>query len=1110
MNRAAQDLLHRLARLHGVQPTYVGQDGSDQTVADDVLVEVLSALGVDVPSDGVVALDAAVQAAEEIDWRRVVAPTVVAVSGSRRTVPLTVRPGAEVAATVVCEDGSHVLAGATDSLGERRSVDSIERERRHLQLPESLPVGYHRLVVSVDGRTVAEAAVLCAPERLTTAEPFLARRGWGASAQLYSVTSSGSWGIGDMHDAATVAAAAAEHGADFLLLNPLHAIDPGHAPLDSPYSPVSRRFLNVQVVRVPEIPEFADLPEAEQQRWLSAGAALQAAVDAGGPIDRAAVAEVQWPALRAVHAVGRSAERQAAYERFCADQGRGLEDFASWCAVRTGTDTEDERDFHRWCQWVADTQIAAAQAAAVSSGMRLGLMLDLAVGADRHAADLALLGDQLVESMSVGAPPDMYNQLGQDWSQHPWHPKALAENGYAGLRQMLGTVMRHAGGVRIDHILGLFRLWWVPAGRGPREGAYVCYDHEAMLAVLTIEAQRAGVVVVGEDLGTFEPWVQQALADAGILGTTILWFENRDGVPTEPGTHRALAMAAVNTHDLPPTAGYLEGVHLDLRESLGLVDGDPADERAGHEHTVAGFLDAAAQLPSDPALGRPSDETEAKILALHRFAAGSPAALHAVALVDAVGERRIQNQPGTTQDQYRNWTVPLGGPDGAVVHADEIAASPRAGRLFDAVDRRLRQDVPVAVLVAFHTHPLDQPGQGDAGGLNTYVRHEAAALARTGMRPVVFTRGTGPDPVVSALPSAAPRVQAEEVTVVEVPAGPGGELSKEDLAAHADEFAGNALAWLDQEGLVADEQIAFVHGHYWLSAPAARRIAQAADAPWLHTMHTVAAMKMAADPAAAESDERRAAEREIAAGADLLVVNSPGEARTLMEVLDAPRRRIVVATPGVDTDVFTPAGHAWWPGGEAEDVDPFDPELRVLFAGRIQHHKGPQVLISALGELRRRGVLAPGTDRLRAHVNGAPSGADTPDLAALAEAEGVADLVTFSEPVPADQLAAQFRAADLVAMPSFSESYGLVALEAQACGTPVLAHRTGGLVHAVADGATGRLVRQNTPQAWADALERVLQDPASWRAMSGEAERRARSHTWDDYARRLRAAVAGL
>ena len=1110
MNRAAQDLLHRLARLHGVQPTYVGQDGSDQTVADEVLVEVLAALGVDVPADGVVALDAAVTAAEEEDWRRVVAPTVVTVSGSRRTVPVTVRPGATVTAAVVCEDGTEVLARITESLGERRTVDSIARERRHVQLPEGLPVGYHRLTVGVDGRQAGSATVLCAPERLSTAAPFLARRGWGAAAQLYSVTSSGSWGIGDLHDAATVAEAAAGHGADFLLLNPLHAVDPGSAPLDSPYSPVSRCFLNVQTIRVTDIPEFADLPEEEQRRWRSAGAGLQAAVDAGGPVDRAAAAEVQWPALRAVHAVPRSPERQESYERFCADQGRALEDFAAWSAGRTGTDTPRERDFHRWCQWVADTQIAAAQSAAVSAGMRLGLMLDLAVGADRHTADASLLGDQLVGPMSVGAPPDMYNQLGQDWSQHPWHPKGLAAHGYRGLRQMFGTVMRHAGGVRIDHILGLFRLWWVPEGRGPRDGAYVSYDHEAMLAVLAIEAERAGVVVVGEDLGTFEPWVQQALADAGVLGTTILWFENVDGRPTDPGTHRALAMAAVNTHDLPPTAGYLEGVHLDLRERLGIVDGDPAAERAGHEGTVAAFLAAAAELPTDPELADVTDRTEAQILALHRFAAGSPAALHAVALVDAVGERRIQNQPGTTQDQYRNWTVPLAGPAGDVVHADEIASSPRARRLFDAVDRRLRQDVPIAVLVAFHTHPLHQPGQGDAGGLNTYVRHEAAALARTGMRPIVLTRGVGPDPVVGTVPAADPGVQAPEVTVVEIPAGPAWELSKEDLAAHAEEFAGNALTWLDHEGLVADEQIAFVHGHYWLSAPAARRIATAADAPWLHTMHTMAAMKMAADPDSSEPAERREAEARIAAGADLLVVNSPGEARALMEVLDAPRRRILVDTPGVDTAVFTPSGQVWWPGGETEGVDPFDPELRVLFAGRIQRHKGPQVLVGALGELRRRGVLPPGTDRLRAHVNGAPSGADAPDLTALAQSEGVADLVTFSEPVPAEELAAQFRAADLVAMPSFSESYGLVALEAQACGTPVLAHRTGGLVHAVADGVTGRLVRQNTPEAWADALEQVLADPAAWRAMSGEAERRARAHTWDGYARRLRAAVAGL
>jgi 4-alpha-glucanotransferase len=274
---------------------------------------------------------------------------------------------------------------------------------------------------------------------------------------------------------------------------------------------------------------------------------------------------------------------------------------------------------------------------------------------------------------------------------------------------MLSTVLRHAGGIRVDHVLGLFRLWWVPAGNSPRDGAYVTYDHEALIGILALEAQRAGAVVIGEDLGTFEPWVRDYLAARGILGTSILWFENDDGSPLPPERYRTQALASVNTHDLPPTAGYLAGNHVALRSRLGLLERSEAEELADHTATLEkmmGLLRERGLLPeAGDTAERPdtaerggvaggggsgiNDREERTIMALHRLLAQSPSVLLGVALVDAVGERRVQNQPGTTEALYPNWQVPLGGPDGKPVFIDDLPTNPRFNALLAAVSEAL-------------------------------------------------------------------------------------------------------------------------------------------------------------------------------------------------------------------------------------------------------------------------------------------------------------------------------------------------------------------------------------------------------------------------------------
>ena len=206
----------------------------------------------------------------------------------------------------------------------------------------------------------------------------------------------------------------------------------------------------------------------------------------------------------------------------------------------------------------------------------------------------------LARGVTVGAPPDMFNQQGQNWTQPPWHPGRLAESGYAAYRDMLRTVLRHAGGIRVDHVLGLFRLWWIPAGAGPEEGTYVYYDHEALIGILALEAQRAGAIVIGEDLGVFEPWVRDYLAERGIFGTSILWFEHDADGPIPPERYRQQCLTSVNTHDLPPTAGYLAGEHVTLRESLGLLQRPVDEERAeaaAEQEAVLGLVRERGLLP---------------------------------------------------------------------------------------------------------------------------------------------------------------------------------------------------------------------------------------------------------------------------------------------------------------------------------------------------------------------------------------------------------------------------------------------------------------------------------------------------------------------------------
>ncbi|MBY8886532.1 4-alpha-glucanotransferase [Streptomyces sp. PTM05] len=684
----AGDALRRLAAAHGVQTRYETTPGITVDAPEAGVVAALRALGVD--ASGPDAVARALARHEELLAARLLPPCVVLREGA----PLKPDVPEGTALTVELEDGATATA------------------------PGPLPLGYHRLRArATDGRE-ADAALIVVPERL----PGPPRRGFGFMVQLYSLLSDRSWGMGDLGDLAELAGWAGRTlGADFLTVNPLHSAVPaadGAATDPSPYRPSTRHFPDPVYLRVRDVPEYAYLPAAARARvdelLERAGELRRAVLEDDALIDRDAVWRLKREALDAVREVPLPPGRRAAYCDFLAARGRELEDHATWSAFAelhgpdwrswpgdlrdprsAGTEWArarvlDRVDFHSWLAWLTDEQLARASRAAEDAGMAVGIVHDLAVGVHPDGSDAWAGQDVLAPGMSVGAPPDAFNPLGQDWALPPWRPDALAAAGYAPYRQLLRSVLRRARGLRVDHVMGLFRLWWVPAGRPPSEGVYVRYDAEAMLGVLALEAHRAGAVVIGEDLGTVEPGVRERLAERGVLGTSVLWFERGgegSGPPLPPERWRADCLATVTTHDLPSTASRLTGDHVGLRHRLGLLTRPLEQERAADAADVTEWLEllrAEGLLPEGP------DDEEGAIKAVHRFLVRTPARMVGVWLPDAVGDRRPQNVPGTS-DAYPNWRLPVADGRGHPVTLERLVSCERLYALVDEVRRGLEQ-----------------------------------------------------------------------------------------------------------------------------------------------------------------------------------------------------------------------------------------------------------------------------------------------------------------------------------------------------------------------------------------------------------------------------------
>ncbi len=570
------------------------------------------------------------------------------------------------------------------------------------------------------GKSVATMPLIVSPGRCWL-PPSLehGKRLWGVSAQLYLLRSENDWGIGDFSDLARLAEITGSQGADVIGLNPLHALFPDNPEHASPYSPASRLLLNVLNIDVTALPEFAACDEAQMLARDAEFKQRLAQAREAGLVDYTAVADLKMQALGVLfHACQSSADpaRWQAFQAFRQERGEPLEraclflalrqsfadqgkpDWRQWPEGYRDPDGPDTRAFLRdhgrkvefmaWLQWLADGQLAAAAQAARDQGMEVGLYRDLAVGADSAGAETWANPKAVVAGASVGAPPDIFNPAGQDWGLPPFNPEALREEGYRSFIELLRANMRHAGGLRIDHVMALQHLYWVPQGASPKDGAYVAYPLDDMVGILALESQRNRCLVVGEDLGTVPPGFREKMADANVLSYRVLYFEQdaEKGPYKAPGEYPALSLATIGSHDMATLRGWWAGSDVDLKASLDQLpgEGEVEKQKALRDRDRACLLAALRAEGLLPADGEPDEE--AVSLAAHTFLARSSAGLLVVQVDDLTDEADPVNVPGTSTE-HPNWRRRQS------LTLEQMAAHPRFAALCRAV-AAAREETP--------------------------------------------------------------------------------------------------------------------------------------------------------------------------------------------------------------------------------------------------------------------------------------------------------------------------------------------------------------------------------------------------------------------------------
>ncbi|OEJ66218.1 4-alpha-glucanotransferase [Magnetovibrio blakemorei] len=690
--------LHRLADLAGIELDYWEVNGQHHETSDDTRRAILAAVGY--PANTDLELTDSLARIEEGPWRRGLEPITALRVGQQCPQPavtVTVRErdaDGTLAWFLDCEDGQtfegSVLASALPVI-ERRTIDGDVYLRLSLSMPDDVAYGYHTLRVKTDALKASSTLVVAPPSGYRPdwmpKDGVGGRRVWGVACQLYALRGANDWGIGDFGDLGAFCDEVAKWGGSAVGLSPLHALFLCQTERTSPYSPSSRTFLNPLYIDVTAVPEWPDVAGD-----LDFSARIQA-VQSGDQVAYGEVAALKTEALahlfarfEKAHPANSGSPRRLAFEAFVALSGRPLQQYALFEAVQEhfaatpvhawpleykdpnsdacaafAAEHATRVSFFAYLQWEADRQLALAAARCDDNDMAIGLYRDMAVGVTVDGADAWIDGDAYMDGVNIGAPPDPIAPAGQDWGLPPFNPLRLRELGYAPYIQMLRANMRHAGAIRVDHIMWMQKIFCIPRGKDGREGAYIRFPKNDLFAILALESHRNRCLIVGEDLGTVPEGFRERMEAEGILSYRLLHFQRyADGLFYRPETYPKLSLTTAASHDFPTLAGYWSGEDLLMLADIGLIANDEelkarqAQRARDRELLVAALIDQqllAKDFPQTP----DGADVKALINAIHRFLARSPAALMMVNLEDIIGTTRQINVPGTV-DQYPNWS----------------------------------------------------------------------------------------------------------------------------------------------------------------------------------------------------------------------------------------------------------------------------------------------------------------------------------------------------------------------------------------------------------------------------------------------------------------------
>ena len=713
--------IEQLAKSYGVIGEYSDWAGNPVTVSTEKILPVLSALGLEFGN--ATDLNRRLKEVEMADWEHVLPPVVVMHKGADFNllvhIPLS-KLKAKLTLDVVQEDGvvrQLVFTRSAGTLKEvsRKKVGRSNRVRLLITLPSDLPDGYHQLKIT--GRVSGECSLIVAPE--TCYEPQSLMEGnkiWGSSLQLYTLNSERNWGMGDFTDLKETVQALAARGADIVGLNPIHALYPAGPEHCSPYSPSSRNYLNPLYIDVEAVQEYADCEGVSELVSTKEFIENLEAVRSLKLVDYKRVSKLKMMVLEELFIdfcdahLNKESERAKRFRSFCREHGEGLErqalydtlfemnlekDAGAWGWGNWPKELQNPESpevkalskacqrritFYLYLQWLADMQLQEAQEAAKDSGMAVGLYRDLAVGVDRNGADTWSDPDVYCLDASVGAPPDGVAPQGQNWGLPPFNPVELKKRGYQPFIEMVRSNMNHCGALRIDHVMGLFRLWWCPNGKTADYGCYVRYPLKDLLGIIKLESQRNKSLVFGEDLGTVPDEIAESLPPARFYSNTVGLFEKEEGERfTSPAAYRSKTLACLSNHDIPTLAAWWDCLDLEMRLELGIYNEEQVRQgKVGrHEEKVAllNTLSDIGELPTgvDPDRIDTLAYTPEIMERLHYYLMHSNALISVIQLEDCLMMDTPVNIPGTTTE-YPNWRRRLTGNVKELLEGDRMQA----------------------------------------------------------------------------------------------------------------------------------------------------------------------------------------------------------------------------------------------------------------------------------------------------------------------------------------------------------------------------------------------------------------------------------------------------